>query len=674
MTLKGTMNRPTLRLFFSFAVLLASCTPPPRQPASQSRSAESLESPRDPHSYSNPNQVRVRHLDLDLEVSFQNKTLQGTAALTLERAPGRANAPLVLDTHDLTVTQIEAVDSANVFHPVKFTLGQKDKILGSPLSIDVPPASRQVRVHYSSSPAASALQWLNPEQTAGKKHPFLFSQSEAIYARTWIPLQDSPSVRITYTARIRTPRHLKAVMSAEGNFQLALPETKAPGTSAGGTSGVPVSGGNLTQFSFQMNQAIPSYLIALAAGNMEFKSLGPRTGVYAEPSVLEKAAAEFTDTEKMIEATERVYGPYRWGRYDLLVLPPSFPYGGMENPRLTFATPTILAGDKSLVSLVAHELAHSWSGNLVTNATWSDFWLNEGFTTYVENRIIEAVYGPERARMEAALNRQELEESIKTKEEKDQVLHIDLTGRDPEEGVTDIPYIKGALFLRHLEQAYGRPRFDSFVRSYFDHFAFQSIPTRQFEEYLRENLLASGAANGPGSAGAHPVPVEEWIYKSGIPSSAPRLQSDALSRVQEQAANWIAGRASASQLRTSAWSYHEWLYFLRALPTPLSTERMQQLDAAFHFTRSGNSEILNQWLLMTIRSDYNPAYAHLEQFLTSVGRRKFLRPLYTELAKTEAGRQRAFAIYKKARPSYHPIAVATCDEILKWREEGSSVK
>jgi len=345
-------------------------------------------------------------------------------------------------------------------------------------------------------------------------------------------------------------------------------------------------------------------------------------------------------------------------------LPPSFPYGGMENPRLTFATPTIIAGDKSLVSLVAHELAHSWSGNLVTNATWSDFWLNEGFTNYVTQRIIESIYGPERAAMEEVLERQELMELLKTLPEADQILHINLTGRNPEEGVTDIPYAKGAAFLRHLEKAYGRARFDAFLRGYFDHFAFQSIRTSDLVTYLNQHLVASG-----GEAGQPNVPVEEWINKPGIPAGLPQPTSPVFVRVEQQAQEWLNRQLPASKLQTANWSYHEWQHFLRSLPTPLPKERMAQLDTAFHFSQSGNSEILHQWLLMAIRNNYAPAYPKLEEFLVSVGRRKFLKPLYTELVKTEAGRLRAMSIYRKARPGYHPIAIATLDEILTWNEK-----
>ena len=363
-----------LCLLFSMPLLLAliSCAQSPRQPAQSAELATPTEAARDPHSYSNPAQVRVRHVSLDLEVSFEKKILQGNAVLDIERKEVGRGSPLILDTHDLSITQAETAEAGSEYTPAKFELGPKDKILGVPLTIQLPSRTTRVRVHYSSSPQAGALQWLASAQTDEKKHPFLFSQSQAIYARTWIPLQDSPGVRITYDARIRVPRHLKAVMSAEGNFQTDFSE-RLGHTAGGGPGGLPTVVGSMAEYRFRMTQAIPSYLIALAVGDLEFRPLGVRAGVYAEPGVITRAAAEFADTEKMMEVTEKLYGAYRWGRYDILVLPPSFPYGGMENPRLTFATPTILAGDKSLIALVAHELAHSWSGNLVTNATWSDF-------------------------------------------------------------------------------------------------------------------------------------------------------------------------------------------------------------------------------------------------------------------------------------------------------------
>ncbi|HEY3039107.1 MAG TPA: M1 family metallopeptidase [Pyrinomonadaceae bacterium] len=591
---------------------------------------------RDFHSYANPAAVRVRHLDLDWDVLFDGKILKGTAVLTVERVS--QNEPLILDTRNLNIEKVEtSADGAN-YSPATFSVGSVDKILGAPLTIPLPEKANRIRIHYSTSPGASGLQWLDPSQTAGKKDPFVFTQSEAIHARSWIPLQDTPQVRVSYTARVRTPRRLLAVMSAEND------------------SRTPRDG----DYQFTMRQPIPSYLIALAVGDLQFKPLGRRTGVYAEPQVVDKAARELNDTEKMVLATERLYGPYRWGRYDLLVLPPSFPFGGMENPRLTFATPTILAGDKSLVSLVAHELAHSWSGNLVTNATWRDFWLNEGFTVYLERRILEAVYGSAREKMEAALGLRDLREELATLEDRDEILHIDLKGRDPDEGSTDIPYEKGALFLRHLEETFGRARFDRFLRGYFDHFAFQSITTEQFLDYLQHNLLDKY----PNLAAR--VPVDEWINKPGIPANAPQPSSPAFSRVEKQAKLWLRGELPLARIPAARWTTQEWLHFLKSLPQELDLKKMEELDQAFKLTRSGNSEIAFQWLLMSIRNRYQAAYPRLEEFLTSIGRRKFIKPLYEELAKTPEGKERALTIYRRARPTYHPIAVASIDEVLKW--------
>src|SRR2546423_239098 len=438
---------------------------------------------RDIHSYSNPEQLRVHHLDLDCEVLFDRKILKATATLSVERRVDSGAPPLILDTSNLHIEKIETAAENGEFSETKFQLGASDPVLGSPLTITMPPAATKVRIQYSTSPQASALQWLDPPQTAGKKQPFLFTQSQAIHARSWIPLQDTPGVRAGYSAHVRTPKELLAVMSV-GND---------PEAARGG------------DYHFRQRTPIPSYLIALAVGDLQFRSMGNRTGVYAEPGVVERAAKEFEDTEKMLRAAQELYGPYRWGRYDLLVLPPSFPFGGMENPSLTFATPTILAGDKSLVSLVAHELAHSWSGNLVTNATWSDFWLNEGFTVYVERRIQEQVYGRAREEMEAVLGRQNLEREMAKLPERDQILHIDLKGRDPDDGVTQVPYEKGALLLRSLEEKVGRDRFDAFLREYFDHFAFESITTGIFVDYLNKHLPGAGAQ----------IPLDEWLNKPG---------------------------------------------------------------------------------------------------------------------------------------------------------------
>lgn len=596
---------------------------------------------KDAHSYSNPEQVRLTRVELDLDVSFESKTLSGSATLVVKRVVPDADE-LILDTRELDIREVETAASDGAFVPARFEVGEHDPILGAPLTIQLPPETSRVRVHYATRPGASALQWLEPAQTAGKKHPFLYTQSQAIHARSWIPLQDTPGVRVSYGATIRTPVDLFAVMSAEMEAR-SRSEAPSPG-----------------QYRFQMPQAIPSYLIALAVGDLVFKPMGERTGVYAEPGVVERAAKEFEDTERMIETVEQLYGPYRWQRYDILVLPPSFPFGGMENPRLTFATPTILTGDKSLVSLVAHELAHSWSGNLVTNATWRDFWLNEGFTVYLENRIQEAVYGVARANMELALEAGELHRELRQLEARDQVLYINLDGRDPDAGFTGVPYVKGALFLRALEEAAGRERFDAFLRGYFDHFSFQSVTTADFLAYLEKHL----ANEVPDLI--EKVPLKKWLLEPGLPENAPVPESDAFQAVERAATSWAEGAISASEIPTREWTTQEWLHFLRSLPADLQPSQMKVLDATCALTVSENSEILFQWLLISIRNNYEPAYPRVETFLTTVGRRKFLKPLYSELVKTEEGKSGAAAIYRKARPLYHPIAVATIDEIVGW--------
>ncbi|MBI1765660.1 MAG: M1 family metallopeptidase [Acidobacteria bacterium] len=627
-------------------VFLAVACQPAADPKSNEmqKTNESSAEKRDVHSYGNPEQVRVKHVDLNLQIQFDRKVMLGSVRLKLERLD-KAARQLKLDTRGLKITNnISALDAAGKAEKLRFTLGLPDKILGAPLTIELPAYDCDVSIEYETAPDASGLQWLAPAQTAGKKQPYMFTQSESIHARSWIPLQDSPAVRVTYSARIHTPKELQAVMSAE--------------VSPLGPSGVTASGYHFKVF--EMKQAIPPYLIALAVGDIAFKPLSNRTGVYAEPATLDKAAKELEDTEKMVAATEKLYGPYRWGRYDILVLPPSFPYGGMENPRLTFATPTILAGDKSLVSLIAHELAHSWSGNLVTNATWRDFWLNEGFTTYLERRIIEALYGRERAEMEAVLGRQTLERSLAEADDRDEILHIDLTGRDPDDGSTEVPYEKGALLLRQMEETFGRARFDDFLKGYFDHFAFQSITTADFVTYLKKNLLDAEPQL------AAKIPLDEWLYKPGLPASAPQPKSDAFALIETQANEWLQGKRPAAQLPVKDWATQQWLHFLRFLPPQLSKTQLEELDRAFKLTQSGNAEIAHIWLLIAIRNNYTAADARLAAYLKSIGRQKLIRPLYEELVKTPTGRARAMQIYKEARSGYHPIAVTAVDKIVQW--------
>ncbi|GFD78077.1 cold-active zinc metallopeptidase M1 family protein [Tenacibaculum sp. KUL118] len=577
----------------------------------------------DYHSFANPNEVRVTHLSLNLTANFETKQLVGDVTLNVERAkPG--NNTLVLDTRALNIQSVSVEGES-----VPFEMGQTDPDLGTPLTITLPSAASSVTVAYSTSPEASGVQWLTPAQTAGKQHPFLFTQAQAVHARSFIPLQDSPQVRVTYDATIKTPEALLAVMSASND-----PTTERDG-----------------EYEFTMPQPIPSYLIALAIGDLEFKAMGERTGVYAEPALLESAAKEFEDTEAMLEVTEETYGPYQWDRYDLLILPPSFPFGGMENPRLSFITPTVIAGDKSLVSLIAHELAHSWSGNTVTNATWRDLWLNEGFTTYLTYRIMEMIYGHDRFKKEAVLGYQDLENDVAALEQNDEILAIDLRGRNPDDVFSNIPYEKGALFLREIEQKIGRENFDAFLMQYFKDFAFKSITTDTFIAYLDDTLLQQY----PDKLDANRI--HAWIFEPGIPEGAPQPESDAFTKIDDTRNAWLSGDVKAADIETAQWTVHEWLYFLNNMPDSLTKAQLSELDSAFSLTSTKNNEIAHSWLMIAVENNYQPAFDRLYSYLVSIGRNKLVKPLYRELSKTPEGKAFAKRAFEEAKPGYHPLTV-----------------
>jgi leukotriene-A4 hydrolase len=604
-----------------------------------------IQSGLDYHSFANIEQFRVTRLELDLRVDSTAKVLRGVVGLQIKRLdPGATE--LILDTRDISVAEVtqkaqdvlgatSKSETTWVGRPYHFE--KKDPILGQALVIELPPSTRPtefIRIEYETSPTAPALQWLTAKQT--KHKPFLYTQSEPIGARSWIPLQDTPQVRMTYKAIVHTSPDVFAVMSAKND-----PKVKRNG-----------------EYAFVMPEAIPSYLIALAVGDLAFQETGTRSGVYAEKSLVKQAAKEFADTESMIQTGEKLFGPYRWERYDIVVLPASFPVGGMENPRLSFITPTVIAGDKSLVSVIAHELAHAWSGNLVTNATWRDLWLNEGFTDYLESRIINAVYGERREMMERMLGLRSLRDDLGRLKPADQVLAIDLRNRDPDEVFTDVPYEKGRLFLTYLDAKFGRDRFDAFLRAYFDHFAFKSITTEQFVTYLRENLLE----RFPGIVTQDEVMA--WVSGPGLPPDAVLPASDAFTPVDEARSAWVSGTVAAKKLDTHDWAAQQWLYFLDNMPPTLTAAQMSDLDQAFGLTRSANAEIGRSWFLLVIRNHYQPSYVRLEDYLQAIGRRKLVTPLYAELMKTPSGAVQAKRVFKVARPGYHPETVAAVDAIV----------
>ncbi len=599
--------------------------------------------PADPHSYAQG--PALPHLRLSLTVDFAQRTLAGSATWLLA-APLPAATTLVLDTRDLRIERAEAFSSADdhtaaeAATALSYALSTPDPVLGQALRLELPAGTQTVRIAYSTRPEAAALQWLSPAQTAGE-HPFLFTQSQAILARTWLPCPDSPGRRFTYEATVEVlgPERgqLLALMSAENSQS----------TAADG------------RYHFRQPQPVPAYLLALAVGRLDFAPLSKRAGIYAEPATLTRAVHEFTEVEHMITASEQLYGPYRWGKYDLLTLPTSFPFGGMENPCVTFVTPTIITGDRSLTSLVAHELAHSWSGNLVTNATWNDFWLNEGFTVYFERRIMEQLYGRAYADMLQVLGEADLRHTMEELGAGNPATHLrlHLAGRDPDDGLNDIAYEKGCLLLLAIEQLVGRPRLDSFITEYFARFAFQSMDTDRFAAYLTQVLLT------PAEASQLNLPA--WLDGPGLPPGAPVARSARFAAVDAALARLAAGTPPTDlQHITTEWSSQEWEHFLRGLPPTLTADDLSQLDVTFHFNASGNAELLAAWFPLTLRAGYTPADASLEKFLLHVGRRKFLVPLYRALLATPGGRERAQTIYRRARPNYHSVATSTLDELV----------
>ncbi|OOG43406.1 M1 family metallopeptidase [Rhodanobacter sp. C05] len=589
----------------------------------------------EPHSYAQPDQVVVTHLDLDLKLDFPHKQLDGQATLKLDWKNPQAPS-LVLDTRDLKIAKIEALGADGKTTPLKYALAPRDKQLGSKLTIATPQHPAQVRIIYTTSPDASGLQWLTPAQTADKKLPFMFSQSESIHARSWVPLQDSPAIRFTYDAHVSAPKDIRVVMSALNDAEH------------------PLNG----DYSFDQPHPIPSYLLAIGAGDIAVKETGPRSAVYAEPSVVGKAAHEFEDTEQMIATAEKLYGPYRWGRYDILVLPPSFPYGGMENPDMTFATPTVLVGDKSLVSLVAHELAHSWSGNLVTAASWRDIWLNEGVTTYVQGRITEALYGKGLADEEALLSARALQKEIGSMPTNSQKLAPDPRGIDADDSLSDVAYDKGSWFLRTLEQRFGRATFDSYLKGYFDHFAFQSITTEQMLDYMKPNLIEKY----PGKMSW--AEVQDWVYGSGIPKDAPLPDSPHFDTIDQERSAFLAGQMAADKLGAKDWNTQEWMYFLDRLPDVTPLARIQQIDAAWHLTGTPNAEIGMRWYSHAIAAGDKAVWPAAAEHMIRIGRLYLTVPLYKALVGTPGGLAYAEQVYAKAKAGYHPLTQQVVGDLI----------
>ena len=618
----------TLNVICLLLLVISSCGP-----FEKDRKALDTDLAKDAHSYANFNDVRVSHISLDLDTDFEKNILSGWAELSIVNYRGVKE--LILDTRDLDIDSVK-LDNESL---TKYSLGEASDVFGQPLKIKIQPTSKTVKVYYSTRPESAALQWLTPEQTFGKKHPFLFSQSQAILARSWVPCQDGPGVKFTYDAKVKTDPSLIVLMSAENKTE------KSPDG----------------EYTFQMTQPISSYLLAIAVGDLNYQSTGRNSGVFAEPDMLSKSVWELQSMQSMIDSAEQLYGPYAWEQYDVVILPPSFPFGGMENPRLTFATPTIIAGDRSLVSLIAHELAHSWSGNLVTNETWDDFWLNEGFTVYFEQRIMEKIFGKPYEEMLTKLGMGDLVNTINELEEEgksaDTYLYLNLEGRDPDDGLTDVAYEKGRFFLQVVENEVGRDLFDAFLNEYFENNKFKPMSTEGFIGQLYSNLLLTDEQRLA-------VDADSWIFGPGLPDNVPVPFSKELDRVEEDIAKFDNDIIAASQIDTSGYTTHHWLYLLRGLKK-MTPEKMSEMDKAYKLSETGNSEIACDWFKHAIEQNYKSAYPYMEEFLIRVGRRKFLSPLYERLAQTEDNKKWALEVYKKARPGYHAVSYNSIDDVLE---------
>ncbi|MFS2111470.1 M1 family metallopeptidase [Sphingomonas sp. Sphisp140] len=590
---------------------------------------------KDVWTHAQPEAARVTHVDLNLDVDFASKTLSGIATLDVLAAKGATD--IVLDIDDLDIESVTCPKGK----PLPYKIGPRETEigLGSALTVQLN-GNKQILIRYKTRPGASALGWLAPELTAGKQKPYLFSQGQPINNRSWIPTQDSPGIRQTWSATLTVPDGFVAVMSGDrldGATGTLVPHQKR-------------------RFRFKMDRPVPPYLIAFAVGDLAFKATGPRSGVWAEPSQLDAAAHEVADVEKMIDAAQALYGPYRWGRYDMLVLPPSFPYGGMENPTLTFLTPTIITGDRSNTDVVAHELAHSWSGNLVTNATWSDSWLNEGFTTYFENRIMEAVYGKERAAMYADLDWDGLQKDIKDAGGNDAPT-TRLHG-DPGATFGQLDYFKGSTFLRTIEAAVGRAKWDAYLRSYFDRHAFQPQTTAGFLADLRANLIRGDKALEA------KLELDRWAYQAGLPDNAVHVTSATLAAVDAKLAAFNAG-GPASAVQPTGWATQQWLRFLNGLPRQQTPARLRELDETLGLSASNNAYVRSAWAELAIANRYEPALPSIEAFVKHVGRGLLIYPIYKDLmAQGEWGKPIAVRFYEGAKTGYHPNAAAGVAKIV----------
>lgn len=606
--------------------------------------------PVDPHSFSDSAQPFATHITLTLFLDFSSSSILGSAKISL---PIAHSGPITFDTRAISVSAV--LDPVSL-SPLPYSLSSDpDPIKGSPLTVTLSSHS-SVLIVFSTSPSSSALQWLSPVQTSSRTYPFVFTQCQPIHARSIFPCQDTPAARIRYSARINLPFPLSAVMSAS---KLACRDPLAGEAAPAVLDSLWCAAGRVVE-EFSMDQPIPPYLFALAAGEIGGRDLGPRTRVYAEigSDVLDAAAREFSGVEELVRVGEALFGPYEWERFDLLVLPSSFPYGGMENPRMVFLTPTVIKGDATGAQVVAHELAHSWTGNLITNKTNEDFWLNEGFTTYAERRIVEVVQGKERADLNIGIGWKGLNEEMERFKDNMEFtkLKTKQEGVDPDEVYSQVPYEKGFQFLWRIERQIGRPAFDDFLKKYIATFKFQSIDTETFLEFLKANV--------PGID--NQINLQLWIEGTGIPPDAMEPESTIYKKIVSLAEEFKLGKIPRED-EVADWNGQEWELYLENLPSSVEPTQVSALDARYRLSETEDWEVKVAFLQLAISSGCKEYFGIVESSLKQVGRMKYLRPLYTALVQghgKEEEKMLAKRIFAEACEFYHPIAQCVVESIF----------
>lgn len=592
---------------------------------------------KDPCSSAKLSEAAVKHLSLDIQVDFTQSVIKGTAIWTVQ----------VLS--DTKFVSFDCKDLAIHSVSLPYILVEPHAVFGSELRVSIPVDSQSegssfhVTIEYSTSPASSAVQWLSPEQTMGSD-PFMFTQCQAIHARTLVPCQDSPGAKFTYDAVVRTTQGLTALMSA-----------------------LRVEDSGSERFRFKQDVPIPSYLLALAVGRLEGRFFGKdnRCSIWAEPQTIEKAYWEFSeDTDHFLQIAEDICGPYVWKHYGVLVLPPSFPYGGMENPCLTFVTPTLLAGDRSLVNVVAHEISHSWMGNLVTNVSWEHFWLNEGFTVYLERRIAAHYHGENVRDLHGEIGWKALRGSVDHYGHDHEYTKLipSLEGVDPDDAFSSVPYEKGFALLMKLESIVGgASQMELYLKAHCSKFQMSTVDSFSFKAFFLDFWKSNGSVEI--FQRLEKFNWDNWFYAPGMPEK-PQLDQTLIQDAVKAANMWISGSFSdAKKISTEKWQTAQKLVFLETIESLLDEKKVQnvhalleEIDATFNFRSSQNAEVRFSLYSIMLKSDYEDIFSDVVGFVKEQGRMKFVRPLYRLLFNAKGGSDLARKTFQKHCNFYHSIA------------------